>query len=76
MGAGTAGRTGGRTGSTSAAAGLCSRATMSDSAATWVVRADNEEEAESAEVLSSPISPVTWENADDNSELSLVSCGE
>ena len=76
VGAGAAGRAGGGTGATSAAVGRCSRATMSDSAATWLERADNEEEVEAAEVLSSPISPVTWENDDESSELSFVSCAE
>ena len=76
VGAGAAGRTGGRIRGTSAAVGWRSRATMSVSAATWLVRADSVEEAEAAEALSSPISPVTWENADESSELSFVSCAE
>ena len=76
VGAGAAGRTDGRTRGTSASVGWRSRATMSVSMATWLVRADSVEEAEVVEVLSSPISPVTWENANESSELSLVSCAE
>ena len=49
---------------------------MSVSAAICLVRVDSVEEAEAAEVLSSPISPVTWENADESSVFSFVSCAE
>ena len=49
----------------SAAGGWRSRATMSDNAVTWLVRANSVEEVAAAEALISPISPVTWENADE-----------
>ena len=49
---------------------------MTVSAVTWSTRFESVEAAAAAEVLSSPISPVTWEDADENLELNLVSCAE
>ena len=47
---------------------------MSVSAATWLAREVRVEVVETEEVLISPISPVTWENAEEISVFSLVSC--
>ena len=75
-GVGAAGRTGGRVGLGSVAGACSNRATMSVSTATWLVKEERLEEVETEEVLSSPISPVPWENAEESSEISFVSCAE
>ena len=65
----------GGVGRTCGGAGLGSgaRAGMSRAIAeTWAVREVSVAEVEAVDALSSPISPVTRENADVSSELSLV----
>ena len=58
-------------------AGACnSRATMSESVATWLTREVRVEVVETEEVFNSPISPVTWENVEESSAFSLVSWSE
>ena len=71
-----AGRTGEGAGLGSVAGACSSRATMSVSTATWLAREVREEVVETEEVFHSPISPVTWENAEESSAFSLVSWSE